>query len=94
MKDSERIIPLLDLLLRSLPVKERAAVKDDDLLLSRTLVNAFKDAFERVRHPDYVCFYEDDKMLQNLYAEGFFDGMEAGLKAAGVVVELMEDTGK
>ena len=56
----------------------------------------YRAAVDRLNDKDYVRFYEakdGQGNAQNLYIEAYFDGMEAGLKAAGVVVKLIEPKG-
>jgi hypothetical protein len=53
----------------------------------------FRAAVDRLKSRDYERYYKGkgDNDTPNLYIEGFFDGMEAGMKAAGIVVKTLED---
>lgn len=88
---NQKKVQLLDMLLQSYTEEEREAFVNDDAFLSRLLWLNFRAALYRMKSPHCMNLYEDQHTGKNLYAEGFFDGMEAGLKAAGVVVDFEEE---
>jgi len=52
----------------------------------------YRAAVDRLNSKKYVRFYEAQDgqgNAQNLYIEAYFDGFEAGMKAAGVVIETV-----
>lgn len=84
-------IQLLEILLQSYTEEEREAFVNDAAFLNRLLWLNFRAALYRMKSPHYMKLYEDQHTGKNLYTEGFLDGMEAGLKAAGVVVDFEEE---
>lgn len=50
-----------------------------------------RKAFNRIKDRNYEALYEGEGFdVQNLYAEAYCEGFEAGLKAAGVIIREAE----
>jgi hypothetical protein len=91
-KPNQTITALLDMLLHSFPKEEREGFVSDGAFLSRVLWLNFKSALHRIESADHICLYNDGNKGKNLYAEGFFDGMAAGLKVSGVdLIDMLDN---
>lgn len=50
-----------------------------------------RKAFNRIKDQNYIALYEGEGYdVPNLYAEAYCEGFEAGMKAAGVIIEQTE----
>lgn len=69
--------------------------EDQEAFALLELSRLARKAFYRIKDQDYIALYEGEGYdVPNLYAEAFCEGMEAGMKSAGVIVKQMENDEK
>ena len=73
-------------------IDKSRAPEDQQTVAMLRISKLAHEAFDRIKSPNYEALYEGEGWdVQNLFAEAFCEGMEAGLKAADIIVKTEEE---